>query len=411
MAVQEDYVTSRSSTSIAQFTMVLLTVATGNAMAQQTQVNPVNLQRAVERVQFNDSSLAAAAQATQADPASAALKFFSTTEVAGFVDMYYSSNFNKPADRVNKLYNFNTQHNAFSFNLAEIALIKAPTPDSRAGFRLDLDYGPAAAMVNAAEPGKAQAILEHTQQAYVSYMARGKGLQFDFGKFVTHHGAEVIETKDNWNYSRSLLFAWAIPYYHTGARVTYPVSDKVIVMGEVVNGWNNVYENNTGKTIGAEIILKPVPALTIIQNYSGGPEQLESNDDWRHLSDTVVMYTATPKLSLMANYDYGREKIIYQKMTWQGAAAYAKYQANNWFALIPRVEWFDDTDGWATIGQVVKEFTLTGEVKTAAGLLMRAEYRGDFGEHELFQKNANARVRNQHTFTIGFIYAFSSKAP
>jgi hypothetical protein len=27
----------------------------------------------------------------------------------------------------------------------------------------------------------------------------------DFGKFVTSAGAEVIEAKDNWNYSRSLL--------------------------------------------------------------------------------------------------------------------------------------------------------------------------------------------------------------
>ena len=28
----------------------------------------------------------------------------------------------------------------------------------------------------------------------------------------------MIESKDNWNYSRSLLFAWAIPYYHFGLR-------------------------------------------------------------------------------------------------------------------------------------------------------------------------------------------------
>jgi Putative beta-barrel porin-2, OmpL-like. bbp2 len=27
-------------------------------------------------------------------------------------------------------------------------------------------------------------------------------------------GNEVIETKDNWNYGRSLLFTLAVPYYH-----------------------------------------------------------------------------------------------------------------------------------------------------------------------------------------------------
>jgi len=33
-------------------------------------------------------------------------------------------------------------------------------------------------------------------------------------------GAEVIESNANWNYSRSLLFSWAIPYYHMGFRAT-----------------------------------------------------------------------------------------------------------------------------------------------------------------------------------------------
>jgi len=113
----------------------------------------------------------------------------------------------------------------------------------------------------------------------------------------------------------------------------------------------------------------------------------------------------------MANYDYGREKIAGSTVSWQGAAGYVKFQANDVFALIPRFEWFDDDDGWATIGQTVKEFTLTAEVKSAAGLLMRAEYRGDFADEDYFPKNATDMVKSQSTFTIGFIYAFSSKTP
>ena len=49
----------------------------------------------------------------------------------------------------------------------------------------------------------------------------GKGLQINVGKFVTPAGAEVIETKDNWNYSRGLLFALAIPYFHFGTSAKY----------------------------------------------------------------------------------------------------------------------------------------------------------------------------------------------
>ena len=82
----------------------------------------------------------------------------------------------------------------------------------------------------------------------------GKGLQLDFGKFVTPMGAEVIETKDNWNYSRSLLFALAIPYYHAGLRATYNFSDKFAASAYLVNGWNDVVDNNHGKTIGFQAV-------------------------------------------------------------------------------------------------------------------------------------------------------------
>ena len=64
-------------------------------------------------------------------------------------------------------------------------------------------------------------------------------MQFDFGKFVTPFGNEVIESKDNWNYSRSLLFSLAIPYYHQGLRATYSPNDQVTLAGYLVNGWNN----------------------------------------------------------------------------------------------------------------------------------------------------------------------------
>ncbi|HYJ47218.1 MAG TPA: outer membrane beta-barrel protein, partial [Pyrinomonadaceae bacterium] len=147
------------------------------------------------------------------------LDFFRKVEVSGFIDGYYSYNFNKPSGRTNVLRNFDTRNNEFALNLAEIVFEKKPDPaDSRVGFRLDLDYGPATDMVHASEPGGRE-VYKVVQQAYGSYLAPiGTGLQVDVGKFVTMHGAEVIETKDNWNYSRGLLFAWAIPYYHMGLR-------------------------------------------------------------------------------------------------------------------------------------------------------------------------------------------------
>ena len=118
----------------------------------------------------------------------------------------------------NCLRNFEVAHNSFSLNLAEVALEKKPTADSRGGFRIDLDYGPTATIVHGSEPGGTASFRTSSRPTSAIWRWRERRLQLDFGKFVTPMGNEVIETKDNWNYGRSLLFTLAIPSYHTGAR-------------------------------------------------------------------------------------------------------------------------------------------------------------------------------------------------
>jgi hypothetical protein len=338
------------------------------------------------------------------------LSFFRTTEVSGFVDAYYGYNFNRPPGDT-QLRNFDTKYNQFGFNLAELALERKPTEDSRLGFRMDLNFGPATEIVHSGEPGGAD-IFRHFQQGYLSYLAPvGKGLQIDVGKFVTPHGAEVIETKDNWNYSRSLLFALAIPYYHFGLRASYPVNDKFALSGFVVNGWNNVIDNNHRKTYGVGVALKPTSNLTILHNYMGGPEQPNNDKDWRHLWDTTVTYAVTPSFSLIGNYDYGFDTVAGARVHWQGFAAYARYQVNPWLAFAPRFEWYDDHDGFTTgARQSLKDFTITSEHKINGGLLTRFEYRHDFSNEAYFQKPVDRLVRGQSTVAFGLVYAFSTKS-
>ena len=97
-------------------------------------------------------------------------------------------------------------------------------------------------------------------------------MQWDAGKFVTPLGAEVIESQDNWNYTRSILFGYAIPFYHLGVRATVPVTDKVTIAGYLVNGWNNASEVNGDKTVGASLTLKPSAKITWVVNDLVGKE-------------------------------------------------------------------------------------------------------------------------------------------
>jgi hypothetical protein len=357
------------------------------------------------------------ATAAAADPATeqaaeeekAPEKKASPIEITGFVDAYYGYNFNDPPGDT-QLRNFDTKHNQLSLNLIEVALEQKPTSDNRLGFRTDLNFGPVTDMVHAYEPGGAD-VFKTFEQAYVSGLAPlGKGLQIDFGKFVTQHGAEVIEAKDNWNYSRSLLFALAIPYYHVGVRATYPLSDTLSVAGYFVNGWNNGVDNNGGKTYGFQAVVKPTSKLTLIQNVMTGAEQLDDNDSNRFLSDTIATLTLTPALSLMANYDYGKDTVAGVPVKWQGIAGYLRYQINDVWAVSPRFEYLKDGDGFMTgTSQSLKEVTLTSEHKLGGALLTRLEYRRDFSDTPFFLRSGGEARKSQNTFTVGLVYAFAAK--
>jgi hypothetical protein len=349
-------------------------------------------------------------EAAPASPDASVLTFFQKAELSGFADTYYTYNFNNPpTGSSTPLRDFDMEHNQFSLALMELALGKPAALDSPVGFRVDLDYGPVAKYVQGADPEGAD-VMQNIEQAYVSYMApAGTGLSIDVGKFVTPIGAEVIESKDNWNYSRSFLFSWAIPFYHVGARVGYAVNDKVSLLGWVANGWNNTKDNNSRKSYGAEVGLKPTGAFSLVANYMGGPEQNDDPTDWRHVFDTTATYVITPTISAMANYDYGRDTVAGTKVQWQGAAVYLKGQITPAFAVIPRYEYYSDKDGFTTgTAQTLQELTLTGELKHAGGLLTRIEYRHDFSSVDFFMKDATPRSY-QDTLTVGVVVAFSTK--
>jgi hypothetical protein len=322
-------------------------------------------------------------------------------QVTGFVDLYYGYNSNKvdPALRT-----FDVQHNAFSLSLAEVAFAKGVSTDSRVGFRIDLDFGKTADLVAAFEPEEnGVEIYKHIQQAYVSVLA-GEKVQLDFGKFVTPIGAEVIESQDNWNYTRSVLFGYAIPFYHTGVRATFNASSKLALSGFVLNGWNNSSEINDGTpclALGATF--KPTDKITWLANFMSGPELAGEDPPSRNLFDTTLTVSLSPKLSLMGNLDYGSEG----DASWWGIAAYAKYQVRPSWALVGRYEYLDDTDGgFMTFGTKAQSITVTSDHTIAGALKARLEYRTDFADEDIFEKDDGSPKGSQTTLTVGLVYAF-----
>jgi hypothetical protein len=354
------------------------------------------------------------------------------TTLSGFVDVYYGYNSNQPANRTTALRNFDVNSSQFALNMLELVADKTPDATaSRVGYHIALGFGQAMNLVNAGEvaspnspgtpvlapPSTITNFDQYLKEGYLEYLAPvGKGLQINVGKFVTPAGAEVIETKDNWNYSRGLLFSWAIPYFHFGVSGKYAFNNKFALTGYLMNGWNNSVDNNSGKTTGFTAAWTPTGKLSVIENYLVGPEQSNDNSDFRHLTDTVVTYTPTSKLSLMANYDYGHDRAPLlgpgfptSAVWWTGVAGYIKYAPNANWAIATRGEWFKDHNGFSTgTAQNVGEFTLTLQRMLASKIITRLEFRRDMSDQDVFPYRTGLFRDSQNTVTLGMVYAFTS---
>jgi hypothetical protein len=181
-----------------------------------------------------------------------------------------------------------------------------------------------------------------------------------------------------------------------------------------------VVDNNTGKTYGIGFGWNPNKKFGIVQNYMIGPEENSLNSNVRQLSDTVITYSPTSKLSFIVNGDYGRgDRYITDPVTnsyshpvfWTGVAGYVKYALNSHSAIVTRYEYYDDHDGFTT-GTLVpthfNEFTTTFERLMAHHIISRFEFRRDISNQPVFLKGSNP-VLAQNTLTAGLVFTFDSR--
>jgi hypothetical protein len=360
------------------------------------------------------TSKAAAASDSVAKAAEAVPNFFRDIQANAFASFGYISNLNQPQDQSIGLRYFDNRANTFSADLAELVVQKAVSKPGDAGFRIDLTAGTFSGLTQSA--GLRIGDNADLQQAVLSYIAPlGTGLRFDVGKFVTHMGYELIEGYDGYNdnYSRSLLFNFAIPLTHTGIKASYSPTSRVSLMAMVVNGWDVAIDNNASKSIGAQLMVKPVDAVSLYVNYIGGPENADDNANLRQVVDLIGTVTVNPMLTLGANYDYGTEDgastvVPGKNATWSGFAGYAKISTAGPFSLGLRAETFKDKGGTRLgIGEArVNEFTVTPAYKFNNNFVVRPEFRYDHSNAEPFLDDKGIAKKNQATVGINAIWVY-----
>lgn len=316
--------------------------------------------------------------------------------IGGYVEAAYSYSIERPSNGIINQRGFDNRHNTFTLQnavidaqgklgglSARVALQVGQTPDT-------YYQGEPSHPGSAGGPGPSTASSwKYVQQAYGGYKFDvANGLALEAGIFLSPVGLETMAAKDDWNQSRSNLF-YALPYYHTGVRLTLDITDRTSVMLMVTNGANSVIDNNAGKSVISQYQYKIPDRMIFGLLYMGGPERnagASEGQPWRHLVDGYVSGKLTSWLEMAAQMDVGFERNGYGLSYFGGGAAYVRFHPTSWLYLAARGDRFAEHRATGKYGTASPMFyparwvssgTFTFDARPHDQVSLRLEYRHD----------------------------------
>lgn len=331
----------------------------------------------------------------------------SDISVSGYLDTSYTYNTGSGSfvggapSRV-----YDREHNSFNFHVLDLTV--ASLPKEGFGVLADLNFGPDANVHAATGTGNTDEF--DVQQGYVNY-ASGPFTVL-FGKFITLAGAEVIKSPDNLNFSRGILFGYAIPFTHTGVRASYAIGDTLKFTAGINNGWDVVKESAAGdndKTIEFGVAFNPAQDLALSGAIYRGEEGATGGA--RTLIDVVATWTISDALTVALNADLAEQEDALgagNDAEWYGLAGYANYRFAPQWRVAGRAEYFNDKDGFRTagVGHKWAELTATVGFMPTKAVELRGELRFDRSNAAVFLDPDGSAEKSQQSIGIEALYKF-----
>lgn len=377
-------------------------------------------------------------------------------KLGGLIDIAYTQNFNNPASDLNQLRIFDTDANAFMPHLLQLLIERQPDASGsaadRVGFRARLNLGLDARVSRARTnylPGTSNDEFD-VQEMYGQYVVPiGNGLDIKVGKMNTLIGYEVINSSDNVNFSRSFTFGLGQAFTTTGIRLAYQVNPSTLATVGLVNGWDNVDDNNRGKTVEWLVAWTLTEKISFSVYGSYGPEQanrtfgdpttggsLPGNPSAQRFANGAVLTAKLTAHDLLvlepyyANETHASAITVSQNARWNSMVARWIHDFTDQWSLRGRGEIFEDAGGTRAcrgsfnvaggtntcfgatnttpappIAQTLWETTWTLQYKPIPSLITRLEFRYDKSNKDVFQYGTVAS-NNQETLSVEVLFLF-----
>lgn len=390
-----------------------------------------------DRAQYESKEVAGSAKVSEDSMApegdSPLMTLFKNTKLSGFVDAGYEMSFNQlhahPAGNLgNRARLFDDRDNSFYLNAVQLNLENLASKDRIVGYHLELAAGH--------DPSIYDNSTVTLQEGWVQFWVPvAAGLDIRVGKMATLVGIEVVESKDDMNYSRGLLFANIQPITHTGVRAALSINDMFSATLGVSNGLNSAgtdtfADGDHGKQLEMNLTVKPnkdaLIGLTVLvgnQTDPKSPASSGSTSDKYYLVDIVASYTLD-RLTFGLNLDYASAQNVggpkspgpdAPRAVFSGVAVYSRFAWTEAMGTALRAEYMSDQNGtkFAPVagagdkgrGSRIFEVTLTQEMKIANTAILRVEVRHDDSNHHEFNRNGKA-ARGDNTLGMEAILPF-----
>lgn len=352
-----------------------------------------------------------AAQGTA--PAPPALK------ISGFADVSYAYSGYSSGDTVIVGRLYDRLQNRFTLNAFGVVLDKPYDPGKRsAGFHAEVLLGQNASVIKsgggALDLGT-QGDIPHLYATLNLPTANGSGVQFKAGRIPTLLGLEVIETAGNPNWSEGNQFVYVENFTAVGVSVETKLNRYLDVQLRVINGWDQVSDNNKRKSLMGRVGLSPDALTSIGLVGFWGPEET-GNDTANRYGLEALVWRKLGTVQVWVQGDYGREQanaalpVPSQDAKWWALGGWVTYDVSTSIGLALRGDYVNDQNGARTSGSFgfpanaghkFGSATATLNIRAWPNAIVRPEARYDRSTLAAFDGN-----RDQVSVALGVAYLY-----
>jgi hypothetical protein len=257
--------------------------------------------------------------------------------VSGYADLYYGYDFNKPENGNHPYAVSSARHAKPAINLAYLSFVYESTSWR---IRLAPAAGSYMVMNYAAEPRLAKYIFEANTGFRLSAK---KNIWVDAGIFGSPFTNESPVSRDQLTYTRSLS-AEFVPYYLSGARISWPVNQKWQFNFYAITGWQQIKDQNKTKALATQLIFKPKAEILVNWNTFLGNESSagDTYDGFRFFNDFYFIKKSGRWTVSSCVYLGVQEQSGNKLATWWQGNLIAKFSLTDKLSISGRMEYFKD---------------------------------------------------------------------